>query len=238
MAAILLAATSGAFAQQTPYVAAQTQKAKSSSVMDFSLGIFGQLTPARTPTETADFLNGTAYDQTVQRTSPSVGVLGTFHQSFRSWLGYSVNFGYSRFSEQYSQGTYFPNPSMPTQPISSFSYGAIGTNMYELTGAYLIQRPRAKRFDTFGQLGGGILSFLPMHDPSPYAVQFRPTMLFGAGINYKLSKHWELRAEYRGLFLKNPDFHGEGASSVPVSKLFTVTNEPTMSIVYRFGGKR
>jgi opacity protein-like surface antigen len=210
--------------------------------MDVSLGVFGQLTPSRTPTETITQSAGTSFIQSIQGTSASAGVLGTFHQSFGRWLGYSVNLGYSRFTENYSQGTEFiPNPSYVPHlnPTSSFARGSIGTNMYELTGAYLVQGPRAKHFDTFAQLGGGVLSFLPTQDPSPYAVQFRPTMVFGAGMNYKLSKHWGLRAEYRGLFLKNPDFNGErGIGSVPTSKLFTVTNEPTISIVYRFGGKR
>lgn len=236
--AAVLAMTSGALGAQDQTVVAPASKGKSSSAIDVSLGVFGQLTPARTPTETSAFLNGTAYNQTVQGTSPSAGVLATIHQSFRPWLGYNINFGYSRFSEQYSQGMYFPNPSQPTNPISNFTYGSIGTNMYELTGASVVQGPKAKRIDTFAQLGGGILTFLPTQDPSPYAVQSRPTMVFGAGLNYKLSKQWGLRAEYRGLFLKNPDFHGEGASTVPISKLFTVTNEPTISIVYRFGGKR
>jgi opacity protein-like surface antigen len=236
--AAFLATISGTLAAQDQAVNAHTSKGKSSSAIDVSLGIFGQLTPTRTPTEITPFRNGIAYDQTTQGTSISAGFLGTFHQSFRPWLGYNVNFGYSRFSEKYSQGMYFPNPTAPTNPISSFSYGAIGTNMYELTGASVVQGPKAKRIDTFAQLGGGILTFLPTQDPSPYAVQSRPTMVFGAGLNYKLSKQWGLRAEYRGLFLKNPDFHGEGSSSVPISKLFTVTNEPTISIVYRFGGKR
>ncbi len=230
-----------------PIAKAQTttphaSKAQSGSGMDVSLGIFGQLTPAQTPTEFHTDQTGTLITQTIQGTSTSVGVLGTFHQSFKPWLGYSVNLGYSRFAENYSQGMEFiPNPKyVPTlYPTSSYARGSIGTNMYELTGAYLVRGPKVKRLDTFAQLGGGVLSFLPTQDPSPYSVQFRPTMVFGAGVNYKLSKHWALRAEYRGLFLKSPNFNGEtAAGSVPTSKLLTVTNEPTLSIVYRFGGKR
>jgi hypothetical protein len=239
-AATLLATTALAFAQRTPNVSAYAQKGKSSSITDFSLGIFDQLTPTRTPTEIATFQNGIAYDQTTQGTSTSAGFLGTFHQSFRPWLGYNVNFGYSRFSEKYSQGMYSPNPSAPPSPYSSFDYGSIGDNMYELTGAYLVQGPRARRVDTFFQLGGGVLSFLPTQDPSPYWVEFRPVMVFGTGINYRFSNHWALRGEYRGLFYKNPSFSGirTADSDVPTVKLYTITHEPTMSIVYRFGGER
>jgi opacity protein-like surface antigen len=65
-------------------------------------------------------------------------------------------------------------------------------------------------------------------------------MVFGTGMNYKLSRHWALRAEYRGLFYKNPDWSGirSADTNVPTSKLYTVTNEPTISLVYRFGRKR
>jgi hypothetical protein len=238
--AAFLAMTSGALGAQDQTVVTPTSKGKSSSAIDVSLGVFGQLTPAQTPTETSVFLNGTAYDQTVQGTSPSAGVLTTIHQSFRPWLGYNINFGYSRFSEQYSQGMYFPNPTTPTNPISSFSYGSIGENMYELTGAYLVQGPRARHVDTFFQLGGGVLSFLPTQDPSPYWVEFRPVMVFGTGINYRFSNHWALRGEYRGLFYKNPSFSGirTADSDVPTVKLYTITHEPTISLVYRFGAKR
>ncbi len=238
--ATLLPTTFGAFAQQAANVSPQNRHGESSSIIDFSLGIFGQFTLARTPTEIVPFRNGTAYDQTVQGASSSAGVLATFHQSFRPWLGYNVNFGYSRFSEQYSQGMYFPNPSQPTNPISSFAYGSIGEDMYELTGASVVQGPRTKRVETFFQLGGGALSFLPTQNPSPYWVEFRPVMVFGTGINYRVSKHWGLRAEYRGLFYKTPSFDGiRGADTdVPTVKLYTITNEPTISLVYRFGAKR
>jgi len=108
--------------------------------------------------------------------------------------------------------------------------------MYELTAAYVLQGPKNGRFSTFAQLGGGTLAFLPTHDPSPYAVQFRATMVFGAGITVKLSDHLGLRGEYRGLFYKNPDFKNNGPA--PTTKLFTVTNEPTVSLVYIFGRGR
>jgi opacity protein-like surface antigen len=58
-------------------------------------------------------------------------------------------------------------------------------------------------------------------------------MVFGAGVNYRLTDHLGVRAEYRGLSYKNPDFKDPG-----LAKLFTVTSEPVVSIVYRFGKSR
>ena len=235
VAATLLAASVLAFAQQTSRVREHAQHGTPSSGIDFSLGTFGQLTPARSPTSVS-YDAGTLTIQSIQGTSSSAGILGAIHQSFKPWLGYGVNFGYSRFSEEYSQGMYFvPDPNLfPTEnPTSSFSRGSIGTSMYELTGSDLIQGLRTRHVEWFSQLGGGVLSFLPTRNPSVLSVQFRPTMVFGTGMTYKLSKHWALRAEYRGLFYKNPDFKGANGE-VPTVKLYTVTSEPTISIVYRF----
>ena len=123
--------------------------------MNVSLGVFGQLTPARTPIDKTTDPYGTVYTQSTQGTSASAGVLGTFHQSFGRWLGYSVNLGYSRLAENNSQGTaYIPNPkdNPPERPYSYFAQGSIGTNMYELTGAYVVEGPRTKRGDMFVQL--------------------------------------------------------------------------------------
>jgi opacity protein-like surface antigen len=203
--------------------------------VDFSLGVFGQLTPTRIPVTTNQFSFGVSTAQTTQGTSPSVGILGTFHQSFKPWLSYNVNLGYTRFSENYSQGSSFvPAPSATFEPFSSFSQGTIGTNMYELTIAYVFEGPNSKRFSTFGQFGGGGLFFLPIQDNSPANQQTRPAMVFGVGANYKLMNHLDIRAEYRGLFYKSPDF-AYSHSGFPISKLFTVTNTPTVSLVYRFG---
>lgn len=203
---------------------------------DISLGISGQLTPTRTSLQYAESLSGPTVSQTTQGTSPSAGVLGVIHQAIYSWLGYNINLGYSRFPERYSRGE-ASRPTSPTEyPPSSFSQGSIRTNMYELTMAYSIQGPRTERWSTSAQVGAGGLFFLPIHNPSPFAVQCRPAMVFGTGFTYMLSSHLSLRAEYRGLFYKNPTFHNSN-TSVPISDFFVVTNEPTVSVVYIFGHK-
>ena len=219
--------------------AVDSQGAKNTSTpnIDISLGVFGQLTSTRMPTTNTSDSLGTYTTQAAQGTSPSAGVLGTFHQSFKPWLGYNINLGYSRFSENYSLGQAFvPIKGGPiTMPRSEFSRGSIGTNFYETTVAYVVRGPRTKRFGTFAQIGGGGLWFLPIQDPSPYSEQVRLAMVFGMGFNYKLSDHLGVRAEYRGLFYKSPDFRNSN-TPIPITKLFTVTSAPTISVVYTFGG--
>jgi len=208
--------------------------------MDVSVGVFGQLTDTRTPTTTTDISNGVSINEMTQGPSQSAGALATFHQSFKPWLGYNVNFGYSRFSENYSAGESFVPNGTTTPTLSKFAQGSIRTNMYELTIASVIEGPRTKRFSTFAQFGGGGLFFLPTANTSGAKDQTRPAMLFGVGMNYQISRHLEMRAEYRGLFYKSPDFNlpPYDGFDFPMSRLFTVTSEPAVSIVYRFGGMK
>ncbi len=206
-----------------------------SSEKDISLGTFSQLTATRSASRD--------YSQYLQGTSPSAGVLGTFHQQFSPWLGYNVNFGYTRMTENYERdfGTAFAgSPIVAGNPIvtGSFSRGSIGTNTYELSAAYVAKGPSSgKHLQTFVQGGGGVLMLLPTDKPFQGFNSYRATVVFGAGVDYRLSDHLGFRAEYRGLFYKNPDFAAV-ISLVPVSKQFTVTNEPTVSLTYRFGARK
>lgn len=171
----LAAASAAAPLAQAQTKTTQPSKNKSASSIDVSLGVFGQLTSARSPTDAVTDSSGTVYTQTIQGTSASAGVLGTVHQSFGRWLGYGVNLGYTRFTENYSQGIAFtPKANLvpALSPTSSFTRGSIGTNMYELTGAYLVQGPKTKRVDTFAQLGGGVLSFLQRRTLPPMPSNF------------------------------------------------------------------
>jgi opacity protein-like surface antigen len=215
----------------------QVAKKKFTPQIDFSLGAFGELTTVRTPIRSTPGLDGVEIMQTTQGASPSAGVLATGHQSFSPWLGYNVNFGYGRFTENYSFGSAFVSNATTKPQNSYFSQLSIGTNMYELTIAPVVQGPKTKRFNTFAQFGGGGLWFLPTQAASPYSEQVRAAMVFGAGLNYKLTDHLGVRAEYRGLFYKNPDF-AYRSGQAPMSKLFTVTSEPTISVVYTFGGAK
>jgi opacity protein-like surface antigen len=212
---------------------------------DISIGVSGQLTYTRTPTTSVNEMNagslsGVFTTQTTQGTSPSPGVLGTLHESFKPWLGYNVNFGYTRFSENYSDGSAFvPAKGSAFPPSSTFTQGSIGTNMYEVTIAEVFEGPRTRRFNIFGQFGGGGLFFLPSENASQARQQTRPAMIFGVGMNFKLTSHLDFRAEYRGLFYKSPDFNlpPYGQGNFPITRLFTVTSQPAISVVYSFGRK-
>ncbi len=217
--------------------AQSVQPAKKSSFqssVDVSVGASGQLTFARTPMTADVFASGpfVAETQKVQSTSRSAGVQATFHQSFKPLLGYNVNLGYTRFTQSYSEAAGFRNPSTTGVGTVSYSQGSLRTNEYEVTIAYVVEGPGQNRLRTFSQVGGGGLFFVPIDAPQA-SQQTRPALVFGVGMEYRLSRHLGVRTEYRGLFYKGPDFAID-TYGFPKQRLFTVTNMPTVSMVYRF----
>jgi opacity protein-like surface antigen len=202
--------------------------------VDIAGGLSGQMTFARNPVTVITDGNFTTASEKSQSLSPSAGALFTFHQAMKPYLGYNVNFDYTSLKQSYSQGSASINSNGSTTPISFAAY-SFNARMYELTVAYAFNGPRLKLFRTFGQFGGGGLFFEPTQ--ATFAKeQTRPAMVFGVGIERDLSTHFSLRAEYRGLFYKGPDYQIDRPAYVPQQRLFTVTNEPTISLVYRFRG--
>jgi len=200
---------------------------------DLSLGLLGQMTFARNPAIFTAYPEWTLVNQQTQSQSPSGGALVAFHGAMKPYFGYNVNFSYTRFTQIDSEGSgYVPGQGTnPPLACGSFSAGSLDTRMNELTLAYAFCGPRSKRFRTFGQIGGGGLFFNPI-DASFAHQQTRPAMVFGIGGEYDVSRHFSVRAEYRGLFYKMPDFGID--NGFPKQRLFTVTNTPAISLVYRF----
>ena len=221
------------FPESSPTPAPPPCAIKSRVDTSISIGVFSQLTLARSQDSYNNFFN-------VQDTAPSAGTLGTFRQTFSTWLGCSVNLGYARVSEHYRN-----NSGIYTATGSDYTDGFnVSTNMYESSITYIAHTRVNKRYSLFGDVGPGLLTFLPIHrgvDAINYApgqlaslipgTQVRPAGIFGSGIDLHLTQHFDLRAEYRGLLYKNPDFN---TGDFPYSKRLTITNEPTISLVYNF----
>jgi opacity protein-like surface antigen len=208
--------------------AGQTGKTKLNDVSEFNvtLGVTAQLTATRT----AEQLNS----QNIVGTTPSAGFLATFQQQIRPLVGYDINFGYTRLTENYERNTSTLIP--PSGATSGFFLrGSIPANMFEISSAYTVKRRQnGSRYQPFAEAGGGVLIFSPTTAPFEGHSSYRAALLFGGGVDYRINANWGLRAEYRGLMYKNPDFAAV-ISTVPVSKFFTVTSEPTVSIRYHFG---
>ncbi len=206
----------------------QMAKTKPANVSEFTfdVGVTAQLTATRTASQ-FNSLN-------IVGATPSAGVLATFQQQIRPLLGYDINFGYTNQTENYQRNSGTTNPSTGVT-TGGFTRGSIPANVFEISSAYTVKRPQyGSRFQPFAELGGGVLIFAPTDSPFEGHSSYRAALLFGGGVDYRLNAKWGLRAEYRGLMYKNPDFAAVN-SQIPVSKFFTVTSEPTISLQYRFG---
>jgi opacity protein-like surface antigen len=147
----------------------------------------------------------------------SLGVLATARQSFHFWLGYEVNYGYTRFTERYS-----------TIPFG------VQNNMHEVSGAYLVQGPSIPLLglQPFGAVGVGALIFLPTTvGGQKYNQQTRVPLLYEFGVNWPiLTSHLGLRLQYRGLSYKTPDFN----AALVTTGTRRTTSEPSVGAYLRF----
>jgi opacity protein-like surface antigen len=150
--------------------------------------------------------------------SKSGGLLVGYSYQFSRWFGAEGNYGYSRNTQN------FVTLGGPTSLQADF---------HEVTGALVAHIPvnvRSVRPYVLG--GGGALVF----DPTEKFVvngserQTRGTFVYGGGVNFDVTRHLGVRAEYRGLVYKVPDF---GLDSLNLDK-FTHLAQPSVGFFVRF----
>jgi hypothetical protein len=183
-----------------------------------SVGAVAQLSATRIDDTKSTFMT--------QSLAPSAEIFATFRQSFEPWLGYSVNFGYTRPTYRYIVAP----PSSSSGPTTQTF---VPSNMFEISLSYIAQKHLAKNMTAFAEAGGGTIAFEAIHGAGDFQNRsnaFLPEAVAGLGIDYRLSHGFGLRAEYRGLFTKYP--YPDYSDSV---RLHTLISAPTLSITYNFG---
>jgi hypothetical protein len=192
-AAVLFLTSSGAVAH--------AQKALRND--DISLSVFGQFTSTVTG-------NGIT-----QRTSNSAGAQAAFRHTYHWWLGFEGAYGYTRFTEFYSN--------------RPFSYQH---NLHEFSGSYLVQGHKFFGFEPFATVGISALIFSPsLNGGQGVPWQGKPALNYGVGVNYALiSSHFGVRAQYRGIYYKAPDF----SRSYLMTGASRQTSEPMVGLYVRF----
>jgi opacity protein-like surface antigen len=146
------------------------------------------------------------------------GVLG----SFRFWAtprnGVEFNYGHANLTQTVTNG---PNKT------------SLDSGMHEVSGAYLFRFRVAGSIQPFVGVGAALLQFNPAKStsliPAPQS-QNKPGLVYLAGLDYMLSPHFGLRAEFRGLVFAAPSFMTETFRSNTMHH----TAEPTFGVVYRF----
>jgi len=160
--------------------------------------------------------NGTAYS-----TTETGGFLSTYRYHLNRWISAEAAYGYSLNSQKY---------------VLSSSPFRIQSGIHQATGSLVLNLPsrNTSRFNPYILAGGGALVFDPTGNQfdslSGAQKQAKSVFLYGAGVNYGITKRLSLRAEYRGLVYSTPDF---GFSALSTNSV-THTAQPSVGLTFRF----
>jgi opacity protein-like surface antigen len=192
-----------------------------SFVMLIALGATAQESRSEISVQGTGFFTQDTNGQGVSRTSTNTGgFLVGYRYHFNSWLSGEADYGYDRDTQSY----------FSTGPVSR-----VQSDVHTATAAGVVNLPfRIARLSPYVLGGGGSLVFHPTGNAGGFVsgadTQAKGAFLYGGGVNYTLTRHWSVRAEYRGYVYKDADF---GIRSLNTDS-WTHTAQPSAGIVFRF----
>jgi len=146
------------------------------------------------------------------------GLLLGYSYQFNRWAGVEGNYGYTRNTHHYDGAA---------EPSS------LQADFHEVTGSFVAHIPvRVRRIRPYALVGAGALVF----DPTDSVVvngadrQTKAAFVYGGGANIDLTNRFGIRAEYRGLAYKIPDF---AVDRFAIDKL-THLAQPSVGFFVRF----
>jgi outer membrane immunogenic protein len=158
---------------------------------------------------------------TTERTTNAGGFLIGYRYNINRWLAAEAVYGYDRNSQRY---------------FAPGGLSRIQANVHEATGGFVVRVPTPVRFriSPYVLAEGGALVFDPAGNTFgsvPGAQrQAAGVFAYGGGADFPLVKHLALRAEYRGLVYRAPDF---GLATLNTNTI-THTAQPSAGIVFHF----
>jgi opacity protein-like surface antigen len=169
---------------------------------------------------TGFFTKDTTGQGTTQRSTNTGGFLVGYRYHFNRWLAAEGVYGYDRNTQHF---------------FSPAGFSGVQTNVHQATGGFVVNLPTPVRFRIAPYLlaEGGALVFDPTNNGFGVAGAQRQAVgvfAYGGGADFPIVKHVSLRAEYRGLVYKTPDF---GIASLNTDTV-THTAQPSAGIVFRF----
>jgi opacity protein-like surface antigen len=155
-----------------------------------------------------------------QHSTDSGGLLVGYRFYFNRWLGADASYGYARNTQQ---------------NITSDGAFNIQSNIHQATGALVLGVPlNSARLKPYGLAGVSALTFDPTGNSGGFVPgadrQTKAAFVYGGGVDFRISHFISLRAEYRGLVYKRPDFDVRSLDS----DVTTHTSQPSAGIVFRF----
>lgn len=160
-----------------------------------------------------------------QEATRSGGFLEGYRYHLSPWFAIQGDYGYLRNTQEYFD------------PL--FGETDIQSNIHQLTGEAVITAPSHSKVRPYGLAGVGALFFRPTNSLNNafFGVgnntdnnQTKAAFVYGGGVDFDLTRFVVLRAEYRGLVYKIPDFQIPGLAS----DAFTHLAQPSVGLVWRF----
>ena len=146
------------------------------------------------------------------------GLLVGYRYNLKRWFAVEANYGYDRNTQMYFGST----------------LARVQSDIHQFTGSAVVKLPGLGRFQPYALAGGGALVFEPTGNAGGVFAganqEARGTFLYGLGADYVVARHLSLRAEYRGLVYKAPDFSLAGLNT----DSWTNISQPAVGIVFRF----
>lgn len=115
----------------------------------------------------------------------------------------------------------------------------VNVRTQEISGAY-VRSFTFKKFNPFLEAGPAALIFLPIRNSGTTSLDVKQQTsiagLYGVGFAYELSPSFDIRAEYRGLLTKVPNFGMSSSSNninLTTNRWYNIY-EPTLGVAYHF----
>lgn len=148
--------------------------------------------------------------------SNSGGLMAGYRFNIKKWLAVEGDYDYFRNSQKF-----LANSGDTFVPVNV--HGGTGTAIFKLPTFRL---PTVKAVSPFVAGGGGGLLFDP-RSGSVNKEQTKGAFVYGGGLDVALSRHFMVRAQYRGFVYKVPDF------DLKVDK-YTHSAVPSAGLVFTF----
>lgn len=149
----------------------------------------------------------------------SGGVMAGYRFNLKNWLAVEGDYDYFRNHQTFSW-------SSGTTVLPMNVHAATGVAVVKLPP---FKMPAVKIVAPFVLAGGGAMFFDP-RGGSISNEQTRGAFVYGGGLDVPMSKHFLLRAQYRGFVYKTPDFE---MTSLKVDK-YTHSAVPSAGLVFTF----
>jgi outer membrane immunogenic protein len=167
---------------------------------------------------TGFFTKDTVGNGIFQDGSETGGFLVGYRYNFNRWLAAQADYGYDRNTQFYFGGT----------------AARVQSDIHQITGEAVVKLPTFARLQPYALAGAGALVFDPTGNSgggfAGATLETKAAFVYGVGADYAFSRHFSLRAEYRGLVYKAPSFN---VASLNTGS-WTQIAQPSAGIVFRF----